>query len=109
MFFQGKPQKNPAQSKPGFATHAKVRLGTNKAPAIVSVQSEEKKQELIALCTENNWASKIEVNPDQPENLRDIEILQESLNAEQASTSKQAGRNDPCPCGSGKKYKKCCA
>jgi len=22
---------------------------------------------------------------------------------------KKAGRNDPCPCGSGKKYKKCCA
>ena len=22
---------------------------------------------------------------------------------------KRAGRNDPCPCGSGKKYKKCCA
>ena len=20
----------------------------------------------------------------------------------------QLGRNDPCPCGSGKKYKKCC-
>jgi len=20
----------------------------------------------------------------------------------------KAGRNDPCPCGSGKKYKKCC-
>ena len=23
-------------------------------------------------------------------------------------TKKQVGRNDPCPCGSGKKYKKCC-
>lgn len=23
--------------------------------------------------------------------------------------AKEAGRNDPCPCGSGKKYKKCCA
>ena len=23
-------------------------------------------------------------------------------------TDKQAGRNDPCPCGSGKKFKKCC-
>jgi len=23
-------------------------------------------------------------------------------------TSKRPGRNDPCPCGSGKKYKKCC-
>jgi len=24
------------------------------------------------------------------------------------STDKEPGRNDPCPCGSGKKYKKCC-
>ena len=23
--------------------------------------------------------------------------------------SGKVGRNDPCPCGSGKKYKKCCA
>jgi len=23
-------------------------------------------------------------------------------------TDKKTGRNDPCPCGSGKKYKKCC-
>ncbi|MBR4591839.1 MAG: SEC-C domain-containing protein [Elusimicrobiaceae bacterium] len=25
-----------------------------------------------------------------------------------APVSKNIGRNDPCPCGSGKKYKKCC-
>ena len=24
------------------------------------------------------------------------------------NTEKKVGRNDPCPCGSGKKYKKCC-
>ena len=24
------------------------------------------------------------------------------------TTRKSVGRNDPCPCGSGKKYKKCC-
>ena len=23
-------------------------------------------------------------------------------------TEQSVGRNDPCPCGSGKKYKKCC-
>jgi len=23
-------------------------------------------------------------------------------------TKSRVGRNDPCPCGSGKKYKKCC-
>ncbi len=26
----------------------------------------------------------------------------------QAHKSQPAGRNDPCPCGSGRKYKKCC-
>ncbi|MDP6779415.1 MAG: anaerobic sulfatase-maturation protein [Candidatus Latescibacteria bacterium] len=31
---------------------------------------------------------------------------QEALKA--ASRSKAPGRNDPCPCGSGKKYKQCC-
>ena len=28
--------------------------------------------------------------------------------ARKPATSKKVGRNDPCPCGSGKKYKKCC-
>ncbi|MDI6856693.1 MAG: DUF1186 domain-containing protein, partial [Candidatus Thermoplasmatota archaeon] len=27
---------------------------------------------------------------------------------ETKSKRKKIGRNDPCPCGSGKKYKKCC-
>jgi preprotein translocase subunit SecA len=27
---------------------------------------------------------------------------------EQAHAGKAPARNDPCPCGSGKKYKKCC-
>ena len=25
-----------------------------------------------------------------------------------SASTKKVGRNDPCPCGSGKKYKKCC-
>ncbi|MGA2894605.1 MAG: SEC-C metal-binding domain-containing protein, partial [Xanthobacteraceae bacterium] len=24
------------------------------------------------------------------------------------TSANKVGRNDPCPCGSGKKYKKCC-
>ena len=31
-----------------------------------------------------------------------------SLSPTQAKASDKIGRNDPCPCGSGKKYKKCC-
>jgi len=39
-------------------------------------------------------------SPDDPP-LPDVPV--EPLKAAQA-----VGRNDPCPCGSGKKYKKCC-
>jgi preprotein translocase subunit SecA len=30
-----------------------------------------------------------------------------AVEKKQATSAKKAGRNDPCPCGSGKKYKKC--
>ena len=29
--------------------------------------------------------------------------------AQLAEEARTTGRNDPCPCGSGKKYKRCCA
>lgn len=35
-------------------------------------------------------------------------ILGEIAAAAGAGKSKKVGRNDPCPCGSGKKFKKCC-
>jgi uncharacterized protein len=41
---------------------------------------------------------------DQP-----VEKLMEAVRAEDAGASPQAGRNDLCPCGSGKKFKRCCA
>ncbi|MDO4753516.1 MAG: SEC-C metal-binding domain-containing protein [Bacillota bacterium] len=36
------------------------------------------------------------------------EIRDEYVASITAKSNKEAGRNDPCPCGSGKKYKKCC-
>ncbi|MBN1380961.1 MAG: anaerobic sulfatase maturase [Deltaproteobacteria bacterium] len=36
------------------------------------------------------------------------ERLMRLLQTENAATRSAVGRNDPCPCGSGKKYKKCC-
>jgi len=30
------------------------------------------------------------------------------LNTPVVNPFRDVGRNDPCPCGSGKKYKKCC-
>jgi uncharacterized protein len=36
------------------------------------------------------------------------DVLMEQLRAEEAGSLPQAGRNDPCPCGSGRKFKACC-
>jgi preprotein translocase subunit SecA len=33
---------------------------------------------------------------------------EEPQKPQQRQAGDKVGRNDPCPCGSGKKYKKCC-
>ena len=35
-------------------------------------------------------------------------ILEHSTDRDKSAVSEKTGRNEPCPCGSGKKYKKCC-
>ncbi|TDA65837.1 MAG: preprotein translocase subunit SecA [Clostridia bacterium] len=48
----------------------------------------------------------------QPQPVRPRQVTENRGQAEQASRpvkrETKVGRNDPCPCGSGKKYKKCC-
>ena len=34
--------------------------------------------------------------------------ITKEFNKSRIAVSEKVGRNDPCPCGSGKKYKKCC-
>jgi len=34
--------------------------------------------------------------------------IRKEYNKSRIAVSNKVGRNDPCPCGSGKKYKKCC-
>jgi SWIM/SEC-C metal-binding protein len=82
------------------------RLGTEKKPANVTVQTEERSKELSAVFEKNGWTCNITVDADVPEDINDLEIL---LNPIKTSIAEEKiGRNDPCPCGSGKKYKKCC-
>ncbi|MBN2379207.1 SEC-C domain-containing protein [candidate division WOR-3 bacterium] len=42
-------------------------------------------------------------NPNTP-----AQTGQEQGKPKPVTVNKKVGRNDPCPCGSGKKYKKCC-
>jgi preprotein translocase subunit SecA len=46
--------------------------------------------------------------PDQPQKVTENRYEDEQPVKTPRRTGVQIGRNDPCPCGSGKKYKKCC-
>jgi len=63
-------------------------------------------KELESVFEENGWKYTIELEPDKPEDITDLEILLNPLKTKIAE--KKVGRNEPCSCGSGKKYKKCC-
>jgi preprotein translocase subunit SecA len=94
------------------------KLGTAKNPAVVNVKTKERAKEVVTVKTkerakdvesvfnENGWAYSIALEPDKDEDITDLEIL---LNPQKTKiTEEKVGRNAPCPCGSGKKYKKCC-
>ena len=91
-----------------------AKLGTSKRPAVARVRTMERAGEIIALCDRHGWKVIVGIEPDKPEDISDVERL---LNSNKAVKGKpratltdkpKVGRNDPCPCGSGLKYKQCC-
>ena len=83
-----------------------AKLGTEMNPASVSVQTKKRVKELETVFEEKGWEHTIELDPDKPEDINDLERL---LNPPKTMIAeKKVGRNDPCPCGSGNKYKRCC-
>jgi len=83
-----------------------AKLGSKKRPAIVSVQDQQKAEEILALCNERGWECIVGVEPGVPEDISDFQKLANPVAP--AKAADKPGRNDPCSCGSGKKYKKCC-
>ncbi|MTW20687.1 zinc chelation protein SecC [Allochromatium palmeri] len=82
-----------------------AKLGSQKRPIIVRTNSEETARYVAETCAEHGWHYIIGLEPDKPEDISDLERM---LNPPKPMLSDKVGRNDPCPCGSGKKYKKCC-
>ena len=86
-------------------TGSNMAKGTKKNPIIAHVQTEQRLNEIASLCDERGWKFIIGLEPDKPEDISDIERL---LNPPAPRIVYNVGRNESYPCGSGKKYKKCC-
>ncbi len=87
-----------------------AKLGSDKRPAVVRVRTMPKGEEIVALCERRHWKVVVGIEPDQPEDLSDIDLLLRGSVAEPPTprVAPRIGRNDYCPCRSGKKFKRVC-
>lgn len=96
-----------------------AKLGTNKKPVRFRAQTEERLQELAFICDENQWIFIGGLEPDEDEDVSEVEYLlnpkdftsqpqMDASNRTVINETQKTGRNEPCPCGSGRKFKKCC-
>lgn len=86
----------------GFATESGATLRFRSEDFALLEESnwtEEDTEEAIRLQSETGLLSKVEVSPVR---------IKEYPGGRGHSADEQVGRNAPCPCGSGRKYKKCC-
>ena len=83
-----------------------AKLGTSKHPAVVRVQTAAYAEEILAICNRHGWQVIVGMEPDEEEDVSDVERLLHP--PEPTKAAPVPGRNDPCPCGGGQKYKKCC-
>ncbi|GEA50278.1 zinc chelation protein SecC [Vibrio inusitatus NBRC 102082] len=106
FFYRGTPDIMSNYGKSGYNPEPTLKLGSEGAPLSLTVVSEERKLEVKALVDQNKLFANIEVDSTVDENIAELETI---LNKPKTQRfEKTPERNDPCSCGSGKKYKKCC-
>ena len=106
FFYRGTPDVMGTHGTSGYKPNRDIKLGSAANPLTIVVTSKEREQEIKAIVTEHNFIANIEVNADKQENIIDLEAM---FNVPKTQRfEKTPNRNDPCSCGSTKKYKKCC-
>ncbi|WP_045858485.1 PBPRA1643 family SWIM/SEC-C metal-binding motif protein [Teredinibacter purpureus] len=108
FFFKGRQAIRENHVKFGYETNAISKSGSKKYPLTLVVTSEKRRQEVEALVAKAHLYADISVDSREGA-VESISELTLHLNkSETVTLDKVPGRNDPCSCGSEKKYKKCC-
>lgn len=97
----------------GFLDGINTSLDTSLDLEILTEESEIDKSILLyklyynMLNAKANWLYELEEWNDLL-SVEERTSIRKQFNEDHRAVSTKVGRNDPCPCGSGKKYKKCC-
>ncbi|MGB0892829.1 MAG: PBPRA1643 family SWIM/SEC-C metal-binding motif protein [Parashewanella sp.] len=106
FFFKGRQTPKPSYGQSGYNVNRVVKLGTAASPLSLTVTTEQRKKEVQALVEQHNFIANIIIDASADENISQLKSL---LNKPKSTTvANKPNRNDPCSCGSGIKYKKCC-
>jgi len=108
FFFKGRQDARQNHVKAGYQTNASSKVGSKKFPLALTVTSDARKHEVEAMVADAQLHADITID-DQEGAVESIGALTTLLNKQATVVlDKTPARNDPCSCGSGKKYKKCC-
>ena len=78
------------------------------ANTVVSLDYDKEKLYYNMVAAKADWLYGLEQWSDLLTSERRKELYKEQRSSTTVVKPPKIGRNDPCPCGSGKKYKKCC-
>lgn len=109
FFFKGRQDARQNHVESGYKTNAIQKNGTKKYPLTLIVTQQARKQEIEALVAEAGLFANVQLDEREGavESIAELTVL---LNKGTTVTQdKTPARNEPCSCGSGKKFKKCCA
>ncbi|MCW9052784.1 MAG: SEC-C metal-binding domain-containing protein [Motiliproteus sp.] len=108
FFFKGRQDARQSHIKYGYETKGKHKLGSKKYPLELVVTSEKRKTEVEALAAEADLyvVVQLDTSEDAVESITGLTTLLDKKST--IKTDSTPSRNEPCSCGSGKKYKKCC-
>lgn len=108
FFFKGGQSTRENHIKYGHESKAGNKSGSEKYPLALVVTSEARKQEVEVLVAEAQLHAVVSVDNSEGA-VESIAELTALLNkTDTIKLEKVPARNEPCSCGSGKKYKKCC-
>tara|TARA_B110001454_G_scaffold52936_1_gene51797 strand:+ start:21081 stop:21413 length:333 start_codon:yes stop_codon:yes gene_type:complete len=106
FFFKGRIELPSDYSTYNYNTDPSTKHGSKKHPISITVTNEARQAEIESQLKENNIFANITLDSKAEENIGELEMV---LNKPTTLVlEKTPNRNDPCSCGSGKKYKKCC-
>jgi SWIM/SEC-C metal-binding protein len=108
FFYKGRQNARHEHVNQAYETNAGRKGGSKKYPLELVVTSEARKQEVEALVAAAELYAEITIDSEEGAEESIAELTALLNKAGTVTLEKTPARNDPCSCGSGKKYKKCC-